>query len=341
MKKLLKVSLAFSTLLVAMGCSNNNETIEEAEPFEEIGEEEVLPSYTYPLSGMEASELPDQRVVGVTINNHPAARPQSGLADADIIYEILSEFEVTRLVALFHSQLPNRVGPVRSARPYHIDLVNGYNGLFVSHGWSPEARRMLEGGGADHLNGLFHDGTLFQRSTERKAPHNSYITFDNIRKGLEDSGYDLSGSVPPLSFYESDDIYVTGDSGTKIDINYFDYNRVTYQLDEATGNYHRFNGDQQTVDYETNEMIQVSNLLIIETEHEVLDDDGRRAINLTSGGKAILFQSGIANVVNWESQNGQIVAVDDNGEPVKLKAGQTWINVVPTSPGLEYMVTYE
>ncbi len=174
-----------------IGACNNGGNVAkvEEEPVKLIEEitveeepKEVVPlfPFTYPLTGIGTMEQLDRRVIGVTINNHPAARPQSGIGDADIVYEVLSEGEITRLVALFHSQLPERVGPVRSSRPYHIDLVNGYNGLLVTHGWSPEAERLLNGGSADFLNGLFYDGTLFQRSTDRKAPHNSYITFDNI-----------------------------------------------------------------------------------------------------------------------------------------------------------------
>ncbi len=334
----------FLAALFVVGACNNNQVIEpevEDQIEESIVEDEAEapPFYTYPLNGLKAQEPVDRRVIGVSINNHPAARPQSGLGDADIVFEILSEFEVTRLVAMFHSQLPERVGPIRSARPYHIELVNGYNGMFVTHGWSPEAQRLLESGEADFLNGLFYDGTLFQRSTERKAPHNSYITSDHMLEGLEAKGYELTGEIPNLAFYESEDIYVAGPSGKEVEINYYDLNRVTYRYVEEVGLYERFNGDQQTIDHETGLPIQLANLLIIETEHTVLDDKGRRAIDLTSGGKAILFQSGIANEIRWENQNGKIVPVKD-GQVVPLKPGQTWVNVVPTSPGLNESVTH-
>ncbi len=80
-------------------------------------------------------------------------------------------------------------------------------------------------------------------------------------------------------------------------------------------------------------------MLIVEAEHRILDDKGRRSIDLTSGGEALLFQSGIANAIRWENRDGQIVPVQ-NGELVPLKPGQTWINIVPTSPGIEASVTY-
>lgn len=333
-----KISFVIAAVIMS-GCANNNEQVVEPEVVEEPIEEEIIeaPSLnTYPLTGMETEEEINHRVIGVTINNHPAARPQSGIGDADIVFEILSEFEVTRLVALFHSQLPERIGPVRSSRPYHIDLINGYDGLFVTHGWSPEARQKIENGEIDALNGLFHDGTYFKRSSDRRAPHNSYITSENILEGMSSLGYSLEGEVPSLSFYENEDINIVGVEGKEIEVNYYNINRVHYTFDEASGLYHRFNGENQTIDFETEEPIEISNLLIIETEHRVLDDEGRRAIDLASGGKAILFQSGIANEISWENQNGQIVPVQD-GQLVPLKAGQTWINVVPS---FDNMVTY-
>lgn len=330
------------TVLLLSACNKGEENVpidQEIEREEdEVAEETSLP-YTYPLTGIETEEQLDRRVVGVTINNHPAARPQSGIADADIVYEVLAEGEMTRFVALFHSTLPERVGPVRSARPYLIDLVKGYNGLFVTHGWSPEAEKMLKNGYADYLNGLFHDGTLFKRSSDRKAPHNSYITFDNIFAGLESKGYELNGPVPSLAFYKEDEEREIGDEGRSIEINYLNRNYVQYEYDETSGYYERYNGDQKTVDYETNEPVYISNVFIIEAEHRIVDDVGRREIDLDSGGNALLFQNGSVQSLEWENRDGIIVPVQ-NGEVVLLKPGKTWINIVPSSPGIESSVTY-
>ncbi|ARK28712.1 DUF3048 domain-containing protein [Halalkalibacter krulwichiae] len=340
MKKSWKYLFILTALIIG-GCANNDQAVEEAEELEQAEEELVeAPSLnTYPLTGLETEEEIDKRVIGVTINNHPAARPQSGLKDADIVYEILSEYEVTRLVALYQSELPERVGPVRSARPYHIDLVNGYQGILVHHGWSPEAQVRIERGEIDSLNGLAYDGTLFQRSSERKAPHNSYITSEHIVEGVMELNYSLESEVTPLTFHEQDDIRVVGVAGDNIEINYYNLNRVHYEYDEQSGYYHRYNGEDQTIDLENELPIELSNLFIVETGHTVLDDQGRRAIDLTSGGRGILFQSGIAMEVNWESRDGQIIPVND-GQIVPFKRGQSWINIVPTDPGLEKMVTY-
>ncbi|KHF38110.1 DUF3048 domain-containing protein [Halalkalibacter okhensis] len=345
MKNVWKFPLVLFAFLAVGGCSDNNETtIEETDPVEEVSEEEELheaPSYTYPLSGMEAEEEQNHRIISVLINNDPAARPQSGLSKADIVYEILSEGTITRLVALYQSQFPDKVGPVRSAREYHVDLVQGFDGMLVAHGYSPTAEKLLREGKVDNINGISYDGSLFQRSSDRKAPHNSYIRYEDMLKGfVNEKGYDVTGDVPALDFYENEEIHVVGNKVNEIEVNYLGKNNIQYIYNEASGYYERYNGELQTVEYETNDPILISNLLVLETEHRVLDDQGRRSIDLTSGGRAILFQSGIMNEVTWENRNGQLIPVQD-GEPVRLKPGQTWINVVPSDPGLEEALMYE
>src|SRR5699024_9714062 len=78
------------------------------------------------LTGIAGNENIDDRIVGFMVNNHPKARPQSGLSKADIVFEVLAEGKITRFLALFQSEKPDMVGPVRSAREYYFELANGY-----------------------------------------------------------------------------------------------------------------------------------------------------------------------------------------------------------------------
>ena len=146
------------------------------------------------------------RAVAVMINNHPAARPQSGLNKADIVYELLAEGDVTRFLAIFQSEQPENVGPVRSARNYYIELAKGFDSLYIAHGNSPDAKEMLDNGYIDDLNGIYYDGTLFKRASFRKAPHNSYITYDNILKGANQNGYEMEQAPPSLTFLTEDEV---------------------------------------------------------------------------------------------------------------------------------------
>src|SRR5690625_6964046 len=75
-------------------------------------------------------------------------------------------------------------------------------------------------------------------------------------------------------------------------------------------------------------------------DHEVIDKEGRRAIDLESGGNGYLIQKGKVKTVEWENSDGRIVPTK-NGEEIGLVKGQTWINIIPTSSGLDNSVTID
>lgn len=331
-----KIALLFLILfLILSACGNKVEEpaqeasnqVEEELVTEEPDETDTF-RYAFPLTGEKSEVEPNDRAIAVMVNNHPAARQQSGLHKADIVLEILAEGGVTRFLAIFQSENPEVVGPVRSARDYYIELAKGYDSLYVFHGWSPEAMQMITSGYIDSLNGLYYDGTLFERASFRNAPHNSYITFDNIMKGAEDNGYDMTGA-PIAYLFLNDDEEVQGEAHNTITIDYSTADfKVQYKYDEEESAYSRFSGDEQTVDYDTNEPILVNNIFIPEMKHSVIDNEGRREIDITSGGDALLFHKGKMQKIEWKNINGRIVPFSD-GEEVPLTPGKTWINIVP------------
>ena len=121
LKKWLTISAI--ALLLLVGCSKKDKVVgpqeentenEVIEP--EVNDQEKEQPFHFPLTGVGSSTEAEGRAVAVMINNHPAARPQSGLNKADIVYEVLAEGDVTRFLAIFQSEQPDSVGPVRSAR---------------------------------------------------------------------------------------------------------------------------------------------------------------------------------------------------------------------------------
>src|SRR5690606_26584180 len=132
--------------------------------------------------------------------------PQSGLHKADVVYEILAEGDITRFLAIFQSEKPEDIGPVRSARDYYIELAKGYDSLYIAHGYSPEAQSMLDSGYIDNLNGLYYDGTLFKRASFRNAPHNSYISYENIMEGAEKNNYEMADAPDSVTFLSKNEV---------------------------------------------------------------------------------------------------------------------------------------
>ncbi|WP_330949467.1 DUF3048 domain-containing protein [Virgibacillus sp. MG-45] len=344
MKKWVSILFVVAITVFALtACSKDDQKAEDNEDREnKVSEKSQAPKDVYPLTGIGTNEKVDQRIVGVMVNNHSNARPQTGLSKADIVFEILAEGKITRFLALFQSEQPEVVGPVRSAREYYFELANGYDALYIYHGAARFVDDMIKTRGIEHLNGAYYDndGHLFKRESFRKAPHNSYLQFDAVVDVAEEKGYDMKRNYESLPFLTKDEISaLEGEQAAHVEIVYSTnpMEIVEYDYDEASGKYNRSNDREQTVELETKEAIQADNVFIIQTHHEIIDDDGRRAVDIESGGEAYLLQKGKLQKLQWENRNGRILPIKD-GQPVGFVPGKTWINVIPSSPGLEQSV---
>lgn len=337
--------MAIAMLLVT-ACSKDEQVKEPVTgPLEEediVQEEEPVTRYAAPFTGIQLEEERTRRPVLVTINNHPLARPQSGISDADIVYELLAEGNVTRLLALFQSELPEEIGPVRSARDYFVHMAKGLDAFYVAHGYSPDAQQLLQSNFVDNVNGMQYDGTLFWRSKDRRAPHNSYISGENILAGAEktDSTMEMD-QASPFSFHESIEDAKIGDQASTITVSYSADPKFTsnYSYDVLNGTYDRTVNDVVTIDKVNDAPVELSNILIFETAHRTIDNEGRQSVDLETGGKGMLFQAGIVKAIEWENKDGLLMPME-NGAPAKLVPGKTWIHVVSTKPGMDQSVTF-
>ncbi|RYG71376.1 DUF3048 domain-containing protein [Lentibacillus lipolyticus] len=347
-----KVLIFFVTVLLLFAACSDNDKEQTAEDSEAkanaIDEKEQTPEasanvHTYPLTGVKTDQPVDDRIVGVMVNNHRRARPQTGLSKADIVFEILAEGTITRFLALFQSDKPDVVGPVRSAREYYFELASGYGAIYTYHGAAAFVNDMIRNRGIEYLDGAMHDndGHLFKREPFRKRPHNSYLQLDAVYDVAQNKGYDITKSYDPLPFASKEQTEsITGSPATHVKITYSDnpMNIVEYQYDTEGETYTRYSDGTKTVELNSQKAITTDNILIAETPHQVIDDAGRREVDITSGGDAYLFQKGKVRQVTWENRDGRIIAVKD-GEPVPFVPGKTWINVVPSSPGIDQSVT--
>jgi hypothetical protein len=350
----LKLKPAFALLISALllAACGDKETatkpekkpIEKTETADHESQDNPIVAYKehFPLTGIGTNDGAGGRAIAVMINNHPKARPQSGLSKADIVYEMLAESEITRFLAIFQSEMPRNIGPVRSARDYYIELAKGLDSLYIAHGYSPEAKEMLSQGYIDNLNGIVYDGTLFKRASYRKAPHNSYISSENIKKGAAKKEYDLSKAPAPFVFLNEDEVKaLQGNAAQSVKVAYgTEAFNVTYDYDSEKQKYKRSSNGEQTVEYEKETPILLDNILIIEAPHRIIDNKGRRDINLEAGGKAYLLQKGKINEIEWKNKDGRIVPMRDNLE-VGLIPGKTWVNIIPDNPGLQKAVIVE
>ena len=290
--------------------------------------EEPAKPYREPLTGRPTDVEKLDRPAAVIVENQFHARPQSGLHLADIVYEILAEGDITRFVAFYQSQAPDIIGPVRSIRPYFIQLSHAMDALIYAAGWSPAAKEMLLNGQYAFVNEVHGgDHVYFWRSKERKAPHNVYTSMENIRKGAQDKKYRTEWKPPELSFYGENE-QPEGSAAQTVGIRYIGSYRVTYEYDAAAGVYLRSMEGEPHTDKETGTRLTAANVLICRADHRILDKEGRREINVKGPGSGYLAQGGKMREITWELKDGLIRAYAD-GVELKLVPGQTWIHVVP------------
>lgn len=335
--------LCVSAALLVAGCGKEEQEeigLAEVPKENKVDASEEL-KYIYPLTGIATNDETDQRAVAAMVNNHPKARPQSGISQADIVYELLAEGDVTRFLAIYQSEKPDRIGPIRSARDYYIRLAEGLDSIYVCHGYSPEAKEMLKEGFVDSLNGLAYDGTLFERDKSRKAPHNSYITYENIMEGAGENGFEVTGAPDSLPFLTEEEARsIAGEEVAQATVKYgsssFD---ATYEYDLDEGKYIRSVDGEQTIDAETDREVLLDNVIVMEAPHAVIDQEGRRSIDLTGNGEAYLLQKGKLVEIQWKNIDN-VLRFEKDGEPVKFVPGKTWVNIVPDNPGLGSAVDF-
>lgn len=328
-----RLSIIVIVMLFIVGCS------EEKNPT--AGEDEVN---MYPFSGIETTEDVTKRPVAVMVSNQTKARPQTGLSKADIVFEMLTEGNITRFMAIYQSEEADVVGPVRSAREYFFDLADNYDAIYVYSGAATFINELINEKAVDHIEGAEYDndGKLFVREPFRKTPHNSYLQFQGLDDVANELDYDLQLDIAPLTFLEKD-AEVVGEAADYIKIDYYGgMPIIEYEYDTSTQKYIRYNDGEPTIELESEKMIAVDNLFIVEADHEVIDEELRRSIDIDSGGKGYLFQRGKVQFVEWENRAGRIVPTKD-GEVLPFVPGQTWINFVQTvpEPGVKEQVQFE
>ena len=153
-----------------------------------------------PLTGQEYTEELPARPLVVSIDNVGDAIPQSWLSKADIVYEFPVEGRQTRLNAIYYGEFPEEFGPIRSTRPYFVDLTREYKAIFLAHGWSPQAKEYLMSGVVPYINAMNSD-CEFYRVDDKEAPHNSYIKWTEVKNKIDEMGWwDEKQEIRSFSF---------------------------------------------------------------------------------------------------------------------------------------------
>lgn len=280
-------------------------------------------------------EIANRRPIAVMYNNIKQAQPQSGIAKADIVYECLVEGGITRLMALFEQyDALEKIGSVRSARHYYVEIAEEYDAIFAHYGQTKYAVEEIKKRQMDTLSGLSSLGeSIYYRDSSRKAPHNAYTSTDRLLNGMKGQNIRIEyeeGQEPHFSFYEKN-TDVKGESAKKIKLSYSTYSSPYFQYNEKQKEYDRFQYDQPQIDDQTGAQLQYKNVLIQFVKEWDIDHNGYQTMDLVSSGEGYYATLGTYIPITWEktSADGVTHYYDETGQELRLNSGKTWISVFP------------
>ena len=272
--------------------------------------------------------------IAIMIDNAYNIRPQYGLSQADIIYEALAESNITRLLAIFDSrQSLEKIGPVRSARPYFMDWAEEYSGIYMHVGGSPQALAAISQYDFTNIDQIGIGETYFWRDKNKSAPSNvltssanwlrvgeikSVQKFDTVlAKKIAWNFIEPTASTTPPDFSVnfSADIY-----------------KVDWQYNDKLGAYERSQGGDKFV-FDTGEQAFANNIIVQIVKSSLLDVE-RRQMETKTTGPVFIFNQWGQQSGQWKYQDGRTKFFADDGSELKLVPGKTWVEVIDSEDKL-------
>ncbi len=343
-KRMLCLMLAVSMTATALaGCGKKEE---EPEPVVEKEEEPIEEPVVEPVDTHEGQaksyltgqwideEQAKKRPLAVMIGNTVDALPQYGISSADIIYEVPVEGSYTRLMAIFqdYSGL-DKIGSVRSCRHYFIYFAKEFDAIYTHYGQAVYAEPILAQDDVNNLSGM--DGTIgsimFYRDTNRKAPHNAFISEEGINAAIEKKGYrtELSSDYQGHYLFAEDEQEVNltnGEDALVVSPGYF-VNKPWFVYNAEDGLYYRYEFKDKQIDGANEQQLAVKNILVQYCDWSYKDENGYLDINTTSGGDGIYITNGKMEKVTWTKANENSPAryFDESGNEITINQGKTWV----------------
>ncbi len=311
--------------------------------------------YTSPLTGQVLDAPMTSRPYAVMLNNIKDAMPQHGVSQANILYEIIVEGSITRCMGIYSDIASvEALGSIRSARKYYVDIAQSYDAIYVHAGGSNEAYNYMSSIKCDHIDGVkgVNASQYYYRDQARKdagysLEHTMFITgqkaveYATYRKCTltrdEEISYGLQFDM---------DTQIVGTAANQVKI-YFNmssklssstkYTKMTYNAED--GLYYAYQHGGDYVDGNTGKTIAFKNVLVLKAKTTTQADKTLRTVELTGSGEGYFVCNGQLVPIQWsrESLYQPFVYTLENGTPLTLGVGSTYIGIIPTKG----LVVYE
>ncbi len=283
----------------------------------------------YPLTGLPITDAvaAERPALVVKIDNNAAARPQSGLNEADIVFEEIVEVQ-TRFAAVFHSQGSEPVGPIRSGRTQDISLLGSFNQpLFLWSGGNANVTRAIEESDLVNLSAQrssVYGAAGFFRANDRPGPHDLYAS----SRGAWSLAPEGAGPPPQQFRYLVAGDVAAGDAATGVDL-VMDGLPIEWRFDAASGTYLRSNGGTPHNDALSGQ-VSTHNVIIMVVDYQPSPADRNSPEAQTIGsGEVHIYTGGTLQVGTWSRPDrlSAVVLTDAAGNPIELTPGRTFIEL--------------
>jgi hypothetical protein len=284
-----------------------------------------------------------RRPIAVKISNSPPnfVRPQSGLSQADIVFEHVTEGPITRFTAIIQSQMPEKMGPIRSARLIDVELPAMYDAALAYSGSSIGVSQKLFGSDfRSRILRSFEPG-YYRTGEDKPLEHTLYGIPESFWESLDE----MEENIPPD--YSTFMTFATeppdgGESASAVEIRFRQFGTVDWTYDEEINRYWRFADDEEHIDANTGQQISAANVVLVYAIHQqdvsICESQSGNTcsafsteIQIWNWGDAIILRDGRQYDVIWKRENrsDMLTFWDDEDNQVPLQIGNTWIQVIP------------
>ena len=306
--------------------------------------------YYSPLTGLEVpnQEATTAAATCVMIENSPDARPQSGLAEAGVVFEAVAEGGITRFMAIYQEAKPQLIGPVRSLRITYAEEAKPYQCSLLHMGGADNALSLVRNNSAFRdLEGMYYEGKWVWRQNtaiagkRRYAPHNVYTNFEkldalNYQKGYNNStfgGFARVNPDDPKPEVEQNATWIKIKMSSDLYNPTFTYNADTNTYTRS----HTSGGIHQSIAVDGS-ALNITPTVVVAAKVDAVrrpGPDGYTDYTTIGTNDAFIFQDGTVTIGKWkrDTADNEMQFIDGDGNIIKLNRGQTWISLYPSNSG--------
>jgi len=270
------------------------------------------------------------------VDNHPDARPQVGLERSDIVFEELVEGGLTRYVAVWHSDVPDIIGPVRSIRPMDPDIISPLGGIVAYSGGQDRFVQMMRAAPVyNAIHGQRDTDATFFRGSNADAPHNVLVKAPEVIA----QHLDLAAPVQQFPFAESIAAATATKEGSPtsgIAMRFGSASTPSWTWDAAGQRWLRFQTGGAADTDSAGAQLSATNVVVLRVPVQVIQSIP--TTQLIGSGEAWISTGGATVQATWSkaSMTAPIRMLDINGVAVRLAPGNTWVELVPLGGSLTF-----